>query len=46
MKKGGFIAGQTDFEILPAPMSEETPLQRFHRLQYEVKSMIDDLKVH
>jgi len=38
LKRGGFLAGQIDFEMEPIPTKNESPAQRFHRLQYEVKS--------
>jgi len=43
VKRGGFIQNQTDFELADVN-SDETPLQRFHRLQFEVKKFLEDIR--
>jgi len=42
VQKGGFLQNQTDFE-LEASGAEETPIQKFHRLQYEVKQFLEEI---
>ncbi len=41
-RKGGFVENQTEYEIAETPQNE-TPLQRFHRLQSEVKQFMQEL---
>jgi len=40
--RGGFLPVQTEFE-LESEKTNETPLQKFHRLQNEVKQLLDEL---
>eukprot|EP01114_Cavostelium_apophysatum_P020193 TRINITY_DN6701_c0_g1_i1.p1 TRINITY_DN6701_c0_g1~~TRINITY_DN6701_c0_g1_i1.p1 ORF type:complete len:446 (+),score=109.32 TRINITY_DN6701_c0_g1_i1:92-1339(+) len=43
IKKGGFVQDQHDYE-LSETVQNETVLQRFHRLQYEVKNLMSDIE--
>ena len=43
-RNGNFVPGQTEFEALTSgERAEETPLQKFHRLQHEVKVFTEEL---
>jgi len=44
LKRGGFLANQTEFELQPIMPKEESFSQRFHRLQYEVKNFLQDVE--
>jgi hypothetical protein len=44
IKRGGLLANQTDFEMQATGVKEESPAQRFHRLQYEVKSFLQEME--
>jgi len=43
LKKGGFLRNQTEYEMQPE-LREETPSQKFHRLQYDVKNFLEELE--